>query len=205
MDVFVFCEFSDTVSAAFRERGHNVLSCDLLPSENPDANHLQGDGRHLLREPWDLVIAHPPCQKLTAVNDCFTNNFESATWEQDYGAAVSLFIECRAANAPLVAVENPVMHRRARLLLGKADCVVNPFDFGSPFRKRTGFWLMGLPPLMSTLYRPNPAYWVQWRSQIKGGKYLAKDRGSITSGHRNSQMRSRFHPEMAAAMAQQWG
>ena len=59
--VFVFCEYSDVVGSAFRAEGHDVTSCDLLPSEG-SPNHYQGDGRHLLREPWDLVIAHPPCQ-----------------------------------------------------------------------------------------------------------------------------------------------
>ena len=200
MKVLVFCENSDVVGSAFRARGHDVTSSDLEPSEG-SPNHFQGDGRWLLREPWDLVIAHPPCQKLTAINDCWTNNFNSPTWEEDYYEAVSMFIQCRAANAPMVAVENPRMHKRARQILGRPDCVVNPFDFGSIYKKRTGFWLKGLPPLMSTFYNPDSVYWVQWRGIGKRGGH---EKG-ITTGHRNAKLRSKFHPEMAAAMARQWG
>ena len=58
--VFIFCEYSDVVGSSFRAAGHDVTSSDLLPSEG-SPNHYQGDGRHLLSEPWDLVIAHPPC------------------------------------------------------------------------------------------------------------------------------------------------
>ena len=195
--VLVACEFSGVVRDAFLAEGHDAISCDLLPTERPGP-HIQGDVRELLREPWDLVIAHPPCQKLTAVNDCWTNNFAKSTWEEDYYEAVTMFVQCRAANAPLVAVENPVMHRRARQLLGKPDCVVNPFDFGSIYRKRTGFWLKGLPPLMSTYFCPDTVPWVSWRGQLPNEVAFQK------KGHRNAKMRSQFHPEMAAAMAQQW-
>ena len=199
MRVLVACEFSGIVRDAFIERGHDAISCDLLPTERPGP-HIQGDVRSLLREPWDLVIAHPPCQKLSAVNDCWTNNFDKPDWEENYYQAVSMFMMCRAANAPFVAVENPRMHSRARRLLGKADCEVNPFDFGSKYRKRTGFWLKRLPPLMSTYFNPVSQPWVGWDATGKPGGH-----GPKIAGHRDPKMRAKFHPEMAAAMAQQWG
>ena len=65
MNVLVACEYSDTVASAFRERGHDVTSCDLEPSEGPPEFHVQGDVRELLRQRWDLVIAHPPCNYLS--------------------------------------------------------------------------------------------------------------------------------------------
>ena len=200
MRVLVACEFSGIVRDAFIAEGHDAISCDLLPTER-HGPHIQGDVLPLLEEPWDMVIAHPPCQKLTAVNDCWTNNFASPTWEEDYCQAVSMFIACQAANAPMVAVENPVMHKRARQLLGKPDCVVHPRDFGSIYRKRTGFWLKGLPPLMSVLYNPVSVPWVAWEGTGKGHDNLR----TLHQGHRDPKKRAEFHPEMAAAMAKQWG
>ena len=164
--VLIACEYSGIVRDAFIEAGHNAISCDLLPTERPGP-HIQGDVQELLREPWALVIAHPPCQKLTAVNDCWTNNFDKPNWEAMYKEAVDFFVICRAANAPMIAVENPVMHKRARQLLGKPDCVVHPRDFGSVYQKRTAFWLKGLPPLMSTLYNPYSTPWVAWNGTGK--------------------------------------
>ena len=64
MKILVACEFSGIVRDAFIERGHDAISCDLLPTERPGP-HIQGDVSELLREPWDMVIAHPPCQRLT--------------------------------------------------------------------------------------------------------------------------------------------
>ena len=193
------CEKSGIVRDAFLERGHDAISCDLLPTDRPGP-HTQGDASLLLREPWDLVIAHPPCQKLSAVNDCWTNNFQLPNWESLFAEAIGFFEACRAANAPRVAVENPVMHRRARALIGRADCIVHPYHFGSMYKKRTAFWLKGLPPLLGTLYNPYSVPWVQWRGQRPGEVGYA-----IKPGHRNPAKRAEFHPEMAAAMADQWG
>ena len=184
MNVFVFCEWSDTVSAAFRDRGHSVLSCDLLPSENPEAGHYQGDGRWLLREPWDLVIAHPPCTKL-AVARGKPSDDEDAILE-----AIEFFIDCQNANAPLVAVENPRIYRFAQAIVGSPDCVVHPYNFGDPYQKRTCWWLKGLPPLLPTCHAGMRfPTWTGW------------DGGRSSS----PKTRSRFHPGMARAMAQQWG
>ena len=197
MDVFVFCEFSDTVSAAFRARGHDVLSCDLLPSENPDANHYQGDGRHLLQEPWDLVIAHPPCTYLSVARGKPSDDDEAIL------EALEFFADCQNANAPMVAVENPRIYRFAQAVLGKPSQVVQPWHFGDEYLKRTHWWLKGLPPLLATHF------------SHEDGSLPVKVAANSTKGSRrktyqtaefgNPALRSKFHPGMAAAMVQQWG
>ena len=109
--VFVFCEYSDVVGSAFRAEGHDVTSCDLLPSEG-SPNHYQGDGRHLLREPWDLVIAHPPCSKsLTAVNGCWhsNKNRNSQRWEADLPGSNGDVHRC--AELPMLPMVEPLKTR----------------------------------------------------------------------------------------------
>ena len=202
--VLVACEYSDTVSTAFRALGHNVTSCDLLPSENPEANHVQGDVRPLLRERWDLVIAHPPCTHLSGLHDAFPHNKQRPGFWDDFFEAVDFFHACLAANAPRVAVENPTMHKEARIVIGKPDMVVQPFHFGDNAKKRTAFWCVGLPPLMATQIVSNAPHTVAMAS-IHGKKRIGP---TITSGwdyERRQKDRARFHPGMAAAMARQWG
>lgn len=158
MKILVACEYSDTVSAAFRERGHDVTSCDLLPSENPNANHIQGDVRPLLHQEWDMVLAFPPCTHLTNLTWNWGNPDRiGLRWWWDFYMGAGLFRECLAANAPLVAVENPpLMHPQARAICGTPDWVTDLANFGSEYRKRIGLWLKGLPPLMATMVNPNP-------------------------------------------------
>lgn len=197
MKVLVACEYSDTVSAAFRKRGHDVTSCDLLPSEG-DGKHIQGDVRPLLREPWDLVIAHPPCNRLSNLNNVFRNWEKVPHFWKEFEEAIAFFMQCRYANAPAVAVENPRPMPKARAILGKPSDIVSPHEFGSNLSKATWLWTTGLPPLMKTYLHPNPSPLVKIRG-FDGN-------GNSRQGHgRNGHDRSRFHPGMAAAMAKQWG
>ena len=103
MKVLVACEFSGIVRDAFIAEGHDAISCDLLPTERPGP-HIQGDVRPLLQEPWDLVIAHPPCTVLDA------SSWENeALISQKFEKAMEFFPRVlEAANAPQVAVENPI-------------------------------------------------------------------------------------------------
>ena len=195
--VLIFCEYSDVVGSAFRATGHDVTSCDLLPSEG-SPNHYQGDGRHLLWEPWDLVIAHPPCTYLTKARGTPSEDDDAVF------AALEFFIDCQNANAPRVAVENPTMYRCYTNIVGRPDCVVEPFHFGDLYRKRTCFWLRGLPPLMPAMGADNTLLkrWV-------GGSGNEKARGIQsailpTSGKKGKEAAQTF-PGMAAAMARQWG
>jgi hypothetical protein len=119
MRVLVACEWSNTVRDAFLARGHDAYSCDLEIADHPNPNyrrHIHGDVRPLLRERWDLVVAHPPCTYLC----------NSGVWlmKRDEGrhnlmiASIMFFKECLEANSPRVAVENPIMHGYAKKELG---------------------------------------------------------------------------------------
>ena len=202
MNVLVFCENSDVVGSAFRARGHDVTSSDLEPSAG-SPNHYQGDGRWLLREPWDLVIAHPPCQRLTWLNHTYHLREKMQNWDAEYAQAREFFLNCLQANAPLVAVENPIQHPLARQEIGPYSFLTCPTHFGASYTKRTAFWLKGLPPLMATLVYP----------RSEAGTLVAVGRPTV--GHyggnkkrgiaHSPKLRAKFHPGMAAAMAQQWG
>ena len=116
---------------------------------------------------------------------------------ESWGGA--FFLECRHANAPRVAVENPWAARYARDIIGEADQSVEPYYFGSVYRKKTCLWLKGLPPLMATMVHPEPQTFVN--SGVGFSDRPNAGVGPASNGHE----RSRFFPGMARAMAQQWG
>ena len=199
MKVLVACEFSGIVRDAFIAKGHDAISCDLLPTERPGP-HYQGDVRELLREPWDLVVAHPPCNHLTQLKDMRPSNFD----DDEFLLACDFFAECLDANAPLVAVENPRMCRAGKLVFGQPSTVVQPWHFGHPYRKWTGLWLKGLPGLMATLMVEPVGSWVL-SGKTNGAAGKAKDHAGEKGRVNRSKERSRFWPGIAAAMAHQWG
>lgn len=188
MRVLVACEFSGVVREAFRARGHDAMSCDRQPSELPGP-HVQDDVTAMLREPWDLVIAHPPCTYLAN---------SGARWLVDnperwllMEAAARFFRRCLDANAPRVAVENPIMHRHGRRAagIGRPDCSIQPWQHGHGEIKRTCFWLRGLSPLRPT-------------NIVSGREPRVHHMGP---GPERKRERSRTLPGIAAAMATQWG
>lgn len=188
MRVLVACEYSGVVRDAFIRHGHDAISCDLLPSESDFGPHIQGDVRPLLRQEWDMVIAHPPCTYLANSGVSWLHKREGRWKDMLEGA--TFFLECLAANAPMVAVENPTMHKYAIDLIGrKEDCAVQPYQFGHGESKRTCFWLNELPPLM-------PTYFHSAREQRLHRLPPSPDRWKE---------RSRTYPGIAEAMAIQWG
>lgn len=147
MRVLVACEFSGIVRDAFIKKNHDAVSCDLLPTER-EGPHIQGDVRAVLRDEWDLVIAHPPCTRLC--NSGVRWLHERDLWG-DMRDAAQFFLECLDANSERVAVENPVMHKYAREIVGRGpDFTCQPWQFGDAAKKRTCFWTRGLEPLKPT-------------------------------------------------------
>jgi site-specific DNA-cytosine methylase len=177
--VLVACEFSGVVSQAFRDRGHEAWSCDLLPSPNPF--HVQGDVRELLGKEWDLLIAHPPCTAL-----CVSGNRHYAGSQERLDAAefFRVFLE-----APIerICVENPV--GVVSTLLKKASQYIQPWQFGHGETKKTGLWLKNLPLL-------TPTNIVEGREQRIWRMAPSPDRGLL---------RSITYQGIANAMANQWG
>lgn len=190
MTVLVACEYSGRVRQALRNRGIDAVSCDLLPSEDNSPHHTQGDVTDLLRQPWAMVIAHPPCTYLA--NSGVRWRVEREEWEQVRDAA-EFFTACLNANAPFVAVENPVMHRYAREAIGdrRPSFTVQPWQFGDPAKKRTCFWTRGLPSLTPT-------------SDMTAADARADCHLASPSPDRWKE-RSRTYPGIARAIALQWG
>ena len=207
MKVLVFGENSDVVGSAFRALGHDVTSSDLEPSAG-SPNHYQGDGRWLLWESWDLMIAHPPCDKPSLR---IQRKARLVTKMQGTGSKLRHFglSDCLYANAPIPRNRSGKPHDRqvstARYL---ANLIADRSSLGSSatayVTKATclGGW-KGLPQLKLQQRHCTDGEWpllvqstgceLQARSQPEHG------------GHRAPRLRSRFHPGIAAAMAQQWG
>jgi hypothetical protein len=195
MRVLVACEFSGTVREAFRSRGHDAWSCDLLPTETPGP-HIQGDILDVLHhwERWDLLIAHPPCTYLASSGLHWnTRRPERAALTEK---AVAFVMAIGQAPIPKIAIENPIGCLSTRWR--KPDQIIQPWQFGHDASKATCLWLKGLPLLQPTDVLP-------------GGK--AARRGNQTASGQNKlppsddrwKLRSLTYPGIATAMAAQWG
>jgi hypothetical protein len=150
MKVLVACESSGTVRRAFRERGHDAWSCDILPADDSSEYHIQGDATALLGEGWDLLIAHPPCTYLANSGVSWLHRDESRWEKMREGAA--LFRKFWESDIPRIAVENPIMHKYAKEAIGcgQQSQVIQPWMFGHMEQKATCLWLKGLPLLVPT-------------------------------------------------------
>jgi hypothetical protein len=186
MKVLVACEYSGVVRDAFAARGHDAWSCDLLPSEKP-GNHMMGDVTSLLDLGWDLIIAHPPCTYLCNSGVRWLHE-RPDRWDAMGGGAefFRLFLN---APCPRIAIENPIMHKHAKALIGVGQSqVVHPWQFGHPESKATCLWLKGLPLL-------TPTNIVEGREGKCHKTPPSIDRGKI---------RSRTYEGIGAAFAAQW-
>lgn len=189
MRVLVACEFTGVVRRAFRARGHDAWSCDLLASEDHSQHHIQGDARARLLDGWDLLIAHPPCTRLC--NSGVRWLAERNLWGEMRQAA-DLFSDFLNAPIERVCVENPVMHKYAKGVIRAYQAPaqsVQPWQFGHGETKRTCLWLRNLPPLMPT--------------HIVDGREQRLHR--LSPSPTRSAERSRTYQGIADAMADQWG
>ena len=181
MRVLVACEYSGTVRDAFRARGHDAMSCDLLPTERPGP-HYQGDVFDIIWDGWDLMIAHPPCTHLAV---------SGARWWKDKQAeqAEALMFVHALMDAPIprIAIENPIS--KISTAIRKPDQIVQPWQFGHGETKATCLWLKGLPKLV-------PTDIVDGREARIHKMPPSKDRWKE---------RSRTYQGIADAMAAQWG
>ena len=180
MRVLVACEFSGIVREAFKAKGHDAWSCDLLPTEIP-GQHIQGDVLSILNDGWDLMIAHPPCTHLAV---------SGARWfkeKRDKQEAALSFVEA-LLYAPIehIALENPVSIISSRIR--KPDQTIQPWMFGHGETKATCLWLKVLPKLV-------PTNIVDGRSNLVHREPPGPERWKN---------RSRTYQGIANAMADQW-
>ena len=187
MKVLVACEMSGILREAFREKGHNAYSCDLLDSEIPSKYHIKGDVLNHLDEDWDLMIGHPVCTFICR-NRARLNKIEKK--EVD----TSLFISLLNADIPRICIENPVPSKQANL--PKYDQIIQPYHHGHDHSKKTCLWLKNLPKL-----EPTNIVEVTYITTPNGYRYT---KGWYKTP-RNSIARSRTFQGIADAMADQWG
>lgn len=154
MRVLVACEYSGRVREAFRARGHDARSCDLLDSEDVSEYHIKGDVMSILSDGWDLMIAHPPCTYLSVSGMHWTTRgLRDPQLTENALAFVKTLM-----NAPIgkICIENPVSVISTRIR--KPDCTIQPWMFGEDASKKTCLWLKNLPPLIPTQIYP-PKGW----------------------------------------------
>lgn len=203
MRVLVACEESQVVCKAFRERGHEAYSCDIQPCSGGHPEwHIQADARELLKMKWDLVIAHPPCTYLSSVGASRLFNadhtIKSREREREGWEAKEFFLAMLNADAPMVAVENPAPLRYWNL--PPYSQIIEPYQYGHTWKKRTCLWLRGLPELQPTNVVKPTGCWT-----VSGGGKTCRIRLKGKGGARSSKDRAKTFPGIAAAMAEQWG
>ena len=220
LKVLVACEESQTVCKAFREKGHEAYSCDIidcsgghpewhikqdvLPLLNGNCTFTTCDGTtHKIDGKWDMIIAHPPCTRL-----CNSGQRWLYWGDEEYKSkkiaeqqkAIVFFMMFALADCEKIAIENPqgIMSTAYR----KADCTYNPYDFeGETECKKTCLWLKGLKPLKPTREIPLA------KEERTQGIWKAHfgDRKLAWNDPETARMRSVTPLGVAKAMAEQWG
>lgn len=193
MKVLIACEFSGIVRDAFIKRGHDAVSCDLLPSESDFGPHYQGDVLDILNEEWDLMIAHPPCTYLSnaGAKHLYKGKVLNIERYKKGLEAKMFFLKLLRANISRIAIENPISSRIYEM--PKHTQEIQPFQFGHPVTKKTRLWLKNLSPLQPTnIVTPNVNCHEAGTWFMKGGKDRQKNRAKTFQG-------------IADAMAEQWG
>lgn len=182
MKVLVACEFSGRVRDAFIAKGHDAMSCDLLPGEMPGP-HYQGNVLDILNDGWDMMIAHPPCTHLAVSGARWFAEKRADGRLQD---AADFFIELATADIPKIAMENPICVMST--MWRKPDQIIQPWMFGHGETKATCLWLKNLPPLQPT-------------NLLSGRQPIVHMMPPGVDRWRN---RSRTYQGIANAMADQW-
>ena len=194
MKVLIACEYSGIVRNAFTKLGHDAMSCDLLPSDQP-GKHYQGDVFDIIDDGWDLMIAHPPCTYLSRAGARWWKNPDRQILADH---AAKFVFKLRDSNIEKIAIENPIgqLNKRWRY----PDQTIQPYQFGHPYSKATCLWLKNLPKLIPTkilkeftpLIRSNTSHKAR-----NGEKQLGTYSGGLIT--------AKTFQGIAEAMANQWG
>lgn len=194
MKVLVACEESQAVTIELRKLGHEAYSCDLLPCSGGHPEwHLQTDVTELLKLKWDMILAFPPCTYLSnaGARHLYKGGVLNEERYKKGLEAKEFFMKFYNADCPRICIENPTPSRIYGL--PEKSQVIQPYQFGHPFSKRTQLWLKGLPLLQPTKIVEvestcrNAGNWFN-----KGGKDRQVNRSKTFKG-------------IAEAMAAQWG
>ena len=192
MRVLVACEESQEVCKAFRAKGHEAYSCDIQECSGGHPEwQIQGDELPLLKEKWDLIIAHPPCTYMSKAGTRFmyltAGNVNQERLEKALQAK-EFFMQFMNADCDKICIENPTPLKIVGL--PKESQVIQPYQFGHPYSKRTLLWLKGLPELkptnILTEYTPylpsNTGGFARGKGGSRGVAHNAKDASKTFSG-----------------------
>lgn len=213
--ILIACETSGIARRAFSALGHDVWSCDLEPAEDGSNRHIRCDVRDgILTWGWDLLaVMHPPCTRLCRSSRQWMSGPGKWTppkklpkgrtledMRAEFALGVDVFTACWTAPIERVAIENPEMNDLARAAMPAdlpAPQMVQPFWFGEPAYKKTGWYLRGLPPLAETNRLPEPP---RGSDDWKAWNFIHR----MPPGPDRARLRSRSFPGMMAAAAAQW-
>ncbi len=193
MKVLIACEESQVVCIEFRKLGHEAYSCDIEPCSGGHPEwHIQGDVLEQLDKDWDMIIAHPPCTHLAVSGAA---HFAKKRADGRQQAGIDFFMKFTDLECPRVAIENPVGIMST--VWRKPDQIIQPYQFGDSFSKKTCLWLKGLPPLKPTKLVDKGEF-ITYASGKRMPKWYAELSGK-------GGQRSKTFPGIANAMAEQWG
>lgn len=201
MRILIACEYSGVVRDAFLRKGHDAVSCDLLPTESPGP-HYQGDVFDIINNGWDMMIAHPPCTYLSS-SGLHWNNKVPGRSELTHEAMLFVFNLMGEGfvehNIPKIALENPI--GRISSAYRKPDQIIQPYMFGDDASKSTCLWLKNLPVLTPTNYvEPRIVNGKnRWANQTDSGQ------NRLGPSETRAKERSKTYQGIANAMAEQWG
>lgn len=204
MKILIGCEYSGVVRDAFRLKGHDAWSCDLLPCDADEKYHYQCDVFDVIDKNWDMMIAHPPCTYLSVTGNRWMQPKYAEkypTRQQDREDAIEFFMALADAPIEKICIENSqgIMSTRWR----KPDQIIHPYQFGHPVAKRTCLWLKNLPPLMYTTIVESE--YVTYKSGKRLSKWYADIGAKKYPTQKRMKLRSKTFQGIGDAFADQWG
>ena len=196
MKILIACEYSGRVRDAFRAKGHDAWSCDLLPTDAEPEYHYQCDVREVLNDSWDLIVAHPDCTYITNSGVCHLHK-DATRWKKLWDACefFKLFLDNKC---PKICIENPIPHKYALGWIGqKYSQIIHPWQHGHTEMKATCLWLKGLEPLKES-NNVKEAMKLLPKNEQQKNHYLppSPDRWKL---------RSTTYKGIADSFAEQWG
>lgn len=196
MKILIACEESQTVCKAFRAKGHEAYSCDILPCSGGHPEwHIQGDVLEQLDNGWDMMIAHPPCDHLSKAGAAHWKKYHKQILQKEALEFVEKLIN---ASIPKIVIENPV--GKINTAIRKPDQIIHPYQFGDPYLKETCIWVKGVGLLKPTKIVEPIANWV------RPGNIRSRRFNRVREGARgDKKIRSKTFQGIADAMADQWG
>ena len=195
MSVLVACEESQAVTKELRSLGIEAFSCDIQECSGGHPEwHIQEDVVPLLKEPWDMILAFPPCTHLSTAGACWFSQKRKDGRQQE---GIDFFMKFTRSPCERVVIENPVGIMST--VWRKPDQIIQPYEYGDSFMKRTCLWLKGVPKLKPTKLVDRGE-----RRQRKNGEWCATWYDNVPKKER-SKYRSKTFPGIAKAMAEQWG